>query len=185
MGLTPRGIWGRSLSWGAECRISQPGAVLSPTAKRTLSRCSAQIHPSVTALETCKSTRGKEERRKHPEGQRSIKREEMWIINLKIVHVSLIWAGCWLTVSWGGSGRYENEASAPYHCLQFLPALFHEALACCKAAVLYPGDSCSHSVPICNLSKLEKHLELLCNGKFLRNESDNWYKSASEHWQKE
>lgn len=68
-----------SLRWGAECRISQPGAVLSPTAKGTLLRCSAQIQPSITALETCKSMRGKEERYrcKHPEGQCSIKREQM------------------------------------------------------------------------------------------------------------
>lgn len=51
----------------------------SPTAKGALSRGSAQIHPSISALETCKITRGEEERYrcKHPEGQRSMRGEEM------------------------------------------------------------------------------------------------------------
>lgn len=116
----------------------QPGAVLSPTAKGALSGGSAQTNPAITAWETCKTMRGNEERYrcKHPEGEHRIGREEMWIINLKISHVSLIWTGCWLTMSWGGSGRYENEASTLYHCLQFLPALFYEAPACWRSCAL-------------------------------------------------
>lgn len=63
----------------------------------------------------------------------SVLSKEMWIIKLKIICVPLSWTACWLT----GGAQVGMKTKPLLHInLQFLPALFHEAPACCKGAVL-------------------------------------------------
>lgn len=201
-GLTPNVMWsGRGFPRSACSSVKWAGVVtaisancmllLAPTAKAILSRCSAQIysrHYCVRDVPNHERERGSvytHTPRKTTWHQERRDVNQTWGLSpflwFKLDADSWRFEGAWVGMKMKPP-LHITVCSSSLHCSVRLQPMAKELCSVPETAAISGGW---HGFPIYNPSKLEKHLEFLCNEKLPRNETDYWYKSSSEHWQRE